>query len=121
MRFYVELARHGQTIGADVERPLDPRQARIAHTIYNSRRYAGWLVLVYTVQMSLSFYEPAYFGQPADEVPQAATSWLPATLDLACILAYGADGLMQVGGLWLPVPEGGRLADDGSRLAGPGE
>ena len=34
---------------------------------------------------------------------------------------WSADGLMQVGGLWLPVPEGGRLADDGSRLAGPGE
>lgn len=96
VRFYVELARHGQTIGADVERPLHPRQAQIAHTIYNSRRYAGWLVLVYTLQMSLSFYEPAYFGQPADEVPKHATSWLPATLDFGCILAYGADGLMQV-------------------------
>lgn len=96
MRFYVELARHGQTIGADVERPLDPRQARIAHTIYNSRRYAGWLLALYTVQMSLSFYEPVYFGQPSDQVPPAAISWLPATLDLACIMAYGADALMQI-------------------------
>ena len=57
--FYVELARHGQTIGADVERELSARQSRIAHMIYNSRRYAGWLVLVYMVQMALSFWEPA--------------------------------------------------------------
>ena len=96
VRFYVELARHGQTIGADIERPINPQQARIAHTIYNSRLYAGWLVFVYIVQMSLSFYEPAYFGQPVDEVPKAGTSWLPATLDFACILAYGVDGLMQI-------------------------
>jgi len=96
VRFYVELARHGQTIGADVERPLEPRQARVAHTIYNSRRYAAWLGLVYTLQMSLSYYEPAYFGQPAEEVPQHSTSWLPATLDLACIMAYGADALGQI-------------------------
>lgn len=32
---------------------------------------------------------------------------------------WSSDGLMQVGGLWLPVPRGGGLADDGRRLAAP--
>ena len=93
--FYVELARHGQTIGADVERELSARQSRIAHMIYNSRRYAGWLVLVYMVQMALSFWEPAYFGQSEEEGAPAAPA-ARAVLDFACIAAYGVDGLMQI-------------------------
>lgn len=97
VRFYVELARHGQTIGADVERPLQPQQARVAHTIYNSRRYAAWLVFVYMVHMSLSFYEPAYMNQPAEEAPPTDGAFLPpAMLEFMCIAAYGADALAQI-------------------------
>lgn len=98
VHFYVELARRSEAVGADVEtRELSDRQAVVAHMIYNSSWYTAWLFLIYGINMMLSFWEPAFFGQKTTDIPpSSARNWLVPMLECGCISAYGLDGLMQV-------------------------